>query len=101
LKLFIDVQGASGAMYRYSDAAGEAPSSGAGNFVYVRGGGPRPGIVFAGETDNLRGCRTGWERARLLHSADGLYVRLNVRAAARRAEQADIVAALDPPMNRA
>jgi hypothetical protein len=100
LKPFIDVQGASGAVYRYSGAEAGALPSGAGNFLYVRGRGARPGIIFAGETDDLRTCRTGWETAELLHSADGLYVRLNVRAAARHAEQADIVTALAPPMNR-
>lgn len=98
MQAHLDVSGADGATYRFRRLTelGDLPAS-AGNFLYVRG----PGVVvYAGECDTLQSCLERWETARLLHAAEAVFVRLNISAAVRRAEQADIVAALNPAMNR-
>jgi hypothetical protein len=101
MQAHFDVRGASGATYRFRRVGDrdDRPAT-AGNFLYVRGAATKAVIVYAGECDSLIASLECWETARLLHGADGLFVRLNVAVAVREAEQADIVAAYHPAMNR-
>lgn len=89
---FIDVQGASGAQYRFRlwpRGAGHLPT--AGNYACVRDGPKGPVVVALGESLNLS----------LLHSElpksqqgpeTHIFTRLNVARATRSAEHADMAA---------
>lgn len=98
MKPYIELKGASGAVYRYKLAEDADPRTTiAGNFVYLNAEG---GVLLAGETNNLIGATSRWHEAQSRHSATSLYTRLNVSGASRSEEYADLIAALDPVMNR-
>ena len=98
MKLYIDLQGASGAIYRYKLAEdGDPRTTIAGNFVYVDAAGR---VVYAGEANNLHSAAGRWTEAVSRHKATHLYTRLNVSGASRSEEYQDLLAALNPPMNR-
>ena len=98
MKLYIDLQGASGAVYRYKLAEdGDPRTTIAGNFVYVDAAGH---VVYAGEANNLHSAGTRWSEAVARHKATHLYTRLNVSGASRTEEFKDLVEALNPIMNR-
>jgi hypothetical protein len=98
VKPYIDLQGASGAVYRYKLAEDRDPRTTiAGNFVFVDAIGS---IVYAGEANNLHGAGNRFSEAALKHKAEYLYTRLNVSGASRSDELQDIVAALKPAMNK-
>jgi hypothetical protein len=98
----LDFAGQSGTVYRYTllDEEEPPPPRGA-NYVIAKVEGRSAEVVFAGETDDLS---TGeWRRrfadAQKRYGATDILVRLNVRAAVRRAERDDLVGAHHPPMN--
>jgi hypothetical protein len=72
-----------------------------GNYVYVRSD-ENDGftVIYTGQTDNLAlHAQERWSEAQSKFSVDGLYTRLNITQAVRRREFAELVEALDPPMN--
>ncbi|MDR7114557.1 hypothetical protein [Caulobacter sp. BE254] len=98
MKPYIDLQGASGAVYRYKLAEDRDPRTTiAGNFVFVDATGT---VVYAGEANNLHGAGNRFPEAATKHKAEYLYTRLNVSGASRSDELQDIVAALKPAMNK-
>lgn len=98
MKPYIDLQGASGAVYRYKLAEDRDPRTTiAGNFVFVDATGS---VVYAGEANNLHGAGNRFPEAAMKHKAEYLYTRLNVSGASRSDELQDIVAALKPAMNK-
>jgi hypothetical protein len=98
VKPYIDLQGASGAVYRYKLAEDRDPRTTiAGNFVFVDATGT---VVYAGEANNLHGAGNRFPEAAMKHKAEYLYTRLNVSGASRSDELQDIVAALKPAMNK-
>ena len=98
MKPYIDLQGASGAVYRYKLAEDRDPRTTiAGNFVFADAAGT---IVYAGEANNLHGAGNRFPEAAMKHKAEYLYTRLNVSGASRSDELQDIVAALKPAMNK-
>lgn len=98
MKPYIELKGASGAVYRYKLAEDADPRTTiAGNFVYLNADGA---VLLAGETNNLIAANERWSEAVVRHGATGLYTRLNVSGASRAEEHADIIAALHPVMNR-
>ncbi|CAN7390764.1 hypothetical protein [Caulobacter sp. LjRoot300] len=98
MKPYIDLQGASGAVYRYKLAEDRDPRTTiAGNFVFVDATGT---VVYAGEANNLHGAGNRFPEAAMKHKAEYLYTRLNVSGASRSDELQDIVAALKPAMNK-
>ena len=98
MKPYIDLQGASGAVYRYKLAEDRDPRTTiAGNFVFVDAAGT---IVYAGEANNLHGAANRFPEASMKHKAEYLYTRLNVSGASRSDELQDIVAAVRPVMNK-
>ena len=98
MKPYIDLIGASGATYRYKLAEDRDPRTTiAGNFVYVDAA---HAVVFAGEANNLHSADARFSEAADKHGAVYLYTRLNVSGASRSDEFKDLVAALDPVMNR-
>ncbi len=98
-KAFIDLTGASGAVYRFEriDDLDRLPSI-AGNFVYVRGKGPAAIVIGVGASDTLRRAGEQLPEAQRLHHAEGLYIRRNVFRRTRAEEQADIVGRHQPVM---
>ncbi len=98
MKPYIDLQGASGAVYRYKLAEDRDPRTTiAGNFVFVDATGT---VVYAGEANNLHGAANRFPEAAMKHKAEYLYTRLNVSGASRSDELQDILAALNPAMNK-
>jgi hypothetical protein len=98
VKPYIDLQGASGAVYRYKLAEDREPRTTiAGNFVFVDATGT---VVYAGEANNLHGAANRFPEAAMKHKAEYLYTRLNVSGASRSDELQDILAALNPAMNK-
>ncbi len=98
---YVDLQGASGAVYRYRSAGeGDPKTAMSGNFCYVAGDGGDKRVVFLGQTDNLMtGARARWTEACNKHGASQLFIRLNISAAARSSELEDLLGSLTPPMN--
>jgi len=97
----IDLQGASGVIYRYRLVEDSAPKTPvAGNFVCVSRREGAPVVVYVGAADNLAvEASERWIEAASRHAATHLYTRLNVGLAARDQEAADLVEALRPAMN--
>lgn len=96
---FIDLQGASGATYRFQrvEDLSELPAI-AGNFVYVLGDGPKPTVVCCGAEDTLLKAANRWQSAQQSHGAKAIYVRKNVSWKVRASEHEDIVGQYHPPL---
>jgi hypothetical protein len=98
VKPYIDLQGASGAVYRYKLAEDRDPRTTiAGNFIFVDAAGS---VIYAGEANNLHGAGNRFSEAAQKHKAEHLYTRLNVSGVSRSDELQDILTALNPVMNR-
>jgi hypothetical protein len=95
---FIDLRGASGAVYRFRLAPLSTLPPSAGNFVCVAGEAPQLHVVACGATLVLERAANVWAQAVNQHGATGLYVRLNIAASTRASEHHDLVSALDPPL---
>ena len=95
----LDLQGASGATYRFRLIAdpGALPAT-SGNYVYVRFRGATPQVLACGAVNTLGAAARGWDEAVRAHAVAALYIRLNVARAARDQEHADLVAKYRPPM---
>jgi hypothetical protein len=98
----IDCRTMSGESLRFLlDGSGPAVSRRSGNFLYVRGEDADLEVLYVGETDDLaEHARDRWAEAKQNFGARALYVRLNITAAERRREQAELIGAYQPPMNR-
>jgi hypothetical protein len=99
LKDQLDIEGASGALYRFrlQDDERGLPAT-AGNYVYVRREGDAVQVVGCGETQSLMNAKSLWQTAVDEHQAEQIYLRLNVARAARVNEHDDIVARHQPPL---
>ena len=93
---FLDIQGASGASYRFRIwPAGAAHLPAAGNYVVVKSAASGIKVVVAGASRDLsqvRGALTAAARRKDAH----LYTRLNISRIPRQAEHEDIVAHYKP-----
>jgi hypothetical protein len=71
-----------------------------GNYLSARDEEGVAKVVFTGQTDNLAlHAQERWSEAQARFGVDGLYTRLNITTAVRQREHADLLEALDPPMN--
>ncbi|QUD86936.1 hypothetical protein [Phenylobacterium montanum] len=96
----IEFVGASGATYRYFPRNGQRLSPSGGNFIYARDTVEGLVVVYAGEAESLAATADDrWTEAQAKFGATHAFVRLNVTAAVRRQELADIIGAYAPPMN--
>ena len=93
MQAFVDLQGASGAVYRYRLAPdGQVTSRIAGNYAFVREEEEGFAVLSAEATSDLSSATAAWRRAAAKHGELQLYTRLNVSAAVRETEQLDIAA---------
>lgn len=99
MKPFIDLIGASGAIYRFRLVEDPAllPATG-GNFVYVRSDAKGQQVVGCGVARGLARAQASWPAAVQQHKANGIYVRLNVARVQRESEHEDLVAGLKPAL---
>ena len=98
---YIEFHGASGAVYRYLAPDDRTATRMAGGFVLISRGDDGLLLLFAGVTDDLaEGWREAWAAAQAQHDNVQIFIHRTVARQARDAEQADIIAAYDPPMNR-
>jgi hypothetical protein len=100
MKDVIDLQGVSGATYRFrrlDDPA--APPGTAGNFVYARWQRGALVVLFLSEADSLVAIKARWPEAQALHKAVDVYFRLNVAGEVRHREHHDLLPQLQPVMN--
>jgi hypothetical protein len=99
MQSFIDLEGASGATYRFQrvDDIAHLPAI-AGNFVYVRSDGPKPAVVCCGVCETLLRAREAWPAAQRDHGAEAIYVRKNVSWKVREAEHNDILGRQRPAL---
>ncbi len=97
----IGFEGAMHRAYSYQEIErGETPLY-AGNFLFARMENGVPFVIYAGEGESIRGaCSRLWSAARVKYAATLLYARHNHSEQDRVAEQADLVARHNPPMNR-
>ena len=97
----IDCRSTSGEYLRFAlFKEGRPLSPMAGNFVYVRGEDEAMEVVYVGKTDNLaKHAQDRWAEAERTLGASGLYTRLNITAAVRRREHAELLSAYTPSMN--
>lgn len=97
MKPFIDLVGASGALYRFRRfEEGPMPATG-GNFAYVRDDDGAPRIVGFGKARTLAHALAGAGRR---DSEGELYIRLNVVGSVQDSEYEDLVTALPEPFTR-
>jgi len=102
VQAFVDLQGASGAVYRFRLAPGGVVSTPiAGNYAFVRAA-PEGGftILSVAATNDLSSAMADWRRAVAKYGEMHLYTRLNVSAAVREAEQQDIAAFYKPRLTQ-
>ena len=100
MQSFIDLEGASGATYRFHrvNDLSNLPAI-AGNFAYVQGDGPRPLLVCCGaDEDPAQGGGARRPSAQQTHQATAIYVRRNVSWRVRAFEHEDIVKKHHPPL---
>lgn len=96
MNTFIDLQGASGATYRFRLwAQGSAHPPMAGNYACVRMEGESVEIMGVGDSLDLSRLREELPK-RIRESDPLIYTRLNVARSTRTAEQADLVAVHGP-----
>ncbi len=97
----IDCRSTSGEYLRFAlFKEGRPLSPMAGNFVYVAGEDEAMEVVYVGETDNLaKHAQDRWAEAERAFGAGGLYTRLNITAAVRRREHAELLHVYTPSMN--
>ena len=72
------------------------------NFLFSRSG-AEPEPIYIGEAESVHGAiinATEWADARLKYSATLFYFHPNFDPQKRKAEQVDLVARYDPPLNR-
>ena len=95
----LDLPGASGAIYRFRliEDPAQLPST-AGNFVYVRWRATTPQVMCCGAVGSLLDVRQQWDSAVRSHSAQGLYIRLNVARSTRGEEHLDLISRWRPPI---
>jgi hypothetical protein len=93
---FVDLQGASGAHYRFRRADHNALPAMAGNAVVATGQAGRLKVLFCGATRSLAGAAPAIGEALAGRRGARLYIRLNVARTTREAEHADLVAGLNP-----
>ncbi|MBV9509215.1 MAG: hypothetical protein JO303_02900 [Caulobacteraceae bacterium] len=98
MRPFIDLVGASGAVYRFRRfEQGQVPATG-GAFAYVQEDADGLRVLGLGKARTLAHALAG---AALRREAEGeLYLRLNVVAAAQDSEYEDLTAALPEPFVR-
>jgi hypothetical protein len=71
-----------------------------GNFLFVRDDEAGSKVIFTGQTDNLSlRAQERWAEAQARFGVNALYTRLNITTAVRAREYAELIEALDPPMN--
>lgn len=94
---FIDINGASGAKYRFRriDGPMRLPAT-AGNFIFMRACPGGEEMIGCGAVSSLARAATAWSTAAVEHQADTIYIRLNVSRTIRAAEHEDIVAEQAP-----
>jgi hypothetical protein len=96
---FIDLEGASGAIYRFRRwAAGAGHLPMAGNYVVVRQRPEGLAIVSIAASDDLSQARD--EAAKVLRDGGELFTRLNVGRSTRLAEHEDLSAHHQPTRQR-
>jgi hypothetical protein len=98
---YIDVNGASGTIYRFLRLKEGRPLSPmGGNFIYIRYTGDKFEMIYAAEAQNLlKDARDRWNEAAERYQATELFSRLNISERVRLLELADIADASHPPMN--
>jgi hypothetical protein len=101
MKDLIDLQGASGAVYRFAHIRGGRPLSPMGGaWLYVREIGDGYELIGFGEVPNLlKDAHEHWKQAVEMYGATDLYTRLNFGQWARQLEHADLAGAIHAPMN--
>lgn len=99
MKPIIDLNGASGAVYRFRLIEDPAllPATG-GNFVFLRADRKGEQVVGCGVARSLNHAAASWAQAVEEHRANRIYVRLNVARALRETEHDDLVAGIQPPL---
>lgn len=98
---YVEFRGASGEAFRYMALDDVRPPRGAGNFVLVADPDGQRTLIYAGATEDLSdGWREAWDKAKTAHGETEVFVRLAIARRARDDQQADLVAAYDPPLNR-
>jgi hypothetical protein len=97
----VDVRTRSGECFRYVlHRTGQALPRMSGNFLYTRGDAAAPEVIYVGETDDLAThAQDRWTEAEQSFGASALYTRLNITAAQRRTELAELLQTYAPPMN--
>ena len=92
VKTFIDITGASGAVYRFDAiASAVAAPTVAGNFVFARLNGRTVEVICCGSTVSLNEVIGRWGAEIEPGDTQGIFVRLNTLRAARDREHKDIV----------
>ena len=98
VKPFIDLTGASGAVYRFRRATGELSPIG-GNFVYIREAEGGFNVVCCGKSRSIGWVITkrAWFSDDHAQPDDLLYIRLNAGATIRDREHQDLLEGLPRP----
>jgi hypothetical protein len=99
LKPFIDVEGASGSVYRFRwiDDPLRLPAM-SGNFLFLRSTGEGAEVVCCGTASSLFRAGAIWPPAVESHQTQALFVRLNVSRTVRASEHDDIVEGQKPTL---
>ena len=97
MSAFLDLNGASGATYRYRLAQdGRVTTPIAGNYACVRLEDAGFTVVSVAATNDLSSATQAWKQAVAKQGATHLYIRLNVSSSVRENEQQDIAAYYKP-----
>jgi len=92
VKPFIDIEGASGSVYRFQRIVDpERLPAMSGNFLFLKAAGDGAEVVCAGTAGSLIRAGEIWQPVVVEHDAKAVFVRLNVSRTVRTSEHDDIV----------
>ena len=94
---FVDVEGASGAKYRFRSTNPASLPEVAGNFIVAAGQGADFRVICCGSTNSIPAAASLWRKAVSDHQADRFYVHRNIAGRDRLRVHDDISAKHLPP----
>ena len=93
---FVELQGASGAYYRFRRAEPDDLPATAGNAIVATGTPERLKVVYCAAARSFSRAAPELRERLSAHPSAKLYIRLNVSRVTREAEHGDLVAGLSP-----
>jgi hypothetical protein len=95
---FIELEGGSGALYRFRAASLDRLANVAANFVFVRSAAGGSAVICCGSANSVMRATAAWREAVERYQVDHMFIYLNTIRRSREQVHADLVARSQPLM---